>query len=178
MGDEPLEALRQEHAVIERVLGVLEGVVRKQVEGTPSGGSAARWCVEFFQRFADACHHAKEETALFPLLEARGVPRAGGPIGVMLHEHDVARALVRRMADALGAADPGAFAAAASDYRALLRQHIAKENDVLFRIAEARISPDDAAELVRAFERIELERGGHELHYRFHRELEEWERKA
>jgi hemerythrin-like domain-containing protein len=177
MGAEPLEMLRGEHAVIERVLALLEREVRGQVEGAPPIASPARWCVEFLQRFADACHHAKEESALFPLLEAHGLPRGGGPIGVMLHEHDLGRALVRRMADALACADAGAFAAAASEYAALLRQHIAKENDVLFRLAESRISPDDAIALAQAFERIEREKGGHDLHHRFHRELEEWERK-
>ena len=58
---------------------------------------------EFFRLFADQCHHGKEEELLFPLLEQKGIPRTGGPIGVTLHEHEEGRALVRQMGDAVEA---------------------------------------------------------------------------
>jgi hemerythrin-like domain-containing protein len=84
-----------------------------------------------------------------------------------------------RAADAgLGLLPAHGFGAAASEYAALLRSHIAKENDVLLRFAESRITAGDAVELASAFERIEREKGGHELHHRFHRELKAWEQKS
>jgi hemerythrin-like domain-containing protein len=53
-----------------------------------AGGTASREVfepfLEFFRGFADKCHHCKEEDRLFPCMEARGIPREGGPIGVML----------------------------------------------------------------------------------------------
>jgi hemerythrin-like domain-containing protein len=48
------------------------------------------------------------------------------------------------MAEALAIDDAGAFAAAASDYATPLRQHIAKEGDVLFPLAESRIGDERA----------------------------------
>ena len=50
--------------------------------------------VEFMQNFADKCHHGKEETHLFPMLEGKGVAMRGCPLGVLLHEHEKGRALV------------------------------------------------------------------------------------
>ncbi len=51
--------------------------------------------------FADQCHHGKEEDLLFPAMEAAGIPRESGPIGVMLEEHNIGRQYVRGMAEAV-----------------------------------------------------------------------------
>ncbi len=153
----PSRVLVDEHATIEKVLDVLE----KLTQQIRSGGSFPREtlgrCVEFFRLFADACHHAKEEDLLFPVLEQRGIPRDGGPIGVMLYEHQLARELTRRMGEALEAYDRGeegatqALLKAADDYLMLLRAHIAKENTVLFPMGERFISPQDRQTLCQKF---------------------------
>ena len=92
---EATRILMDEHRVIERVLGALEAAAARM-----SSGASVR--VEFFLQtanfiagFADGCHHRKEEGVLFPALEAAGIPRAGGPVGVMLAEHEEARAITR-----------------------------------------------------------------------------------
>jgi hemerythrin-like domain-containing protein len=134
--------LKQEHQVILRVLGVLENLADRSEHGTFESDSLNQ-CVEFFQLFADACHHAKEETQLFPVLEARGVPREGGPIGVMLYEHGVARSLIERMRDILqrraereDSSLEADFRNTARSYIDLMRQHIHKEDNVLFHIGD------------------------------------------
>jgi len=38
---------------------------------------------------------------MFPAMESRGLTREGGPIGMMLYEHKLARGFVRKMHDAL-----------------------------------------------------------------------------
>ena len=48
----------------------------------------------FIRIFADKCHHGKEEGHLFPLLQARGVPLTGCPLGALLQEHQTGRKLV------------------------------------------------------------------------------------
>lgn len=58
--------------------------------------------MEFLMVFVDKCHHGKEEDFLFPALEAAGVARDGGPIGVMLHEHERGRRHIADMKNALG----------------------------------------------------------------------------
>jgi hemerythrin-like domain-containing protein len=68
--------------------------------------------VDFVRNFADRCHHAKEEENLFPRMEARGVPRDGGPIGVMLFEHEEGRAYVRAIAGAIDDYEADGIAAA------------------------------------------------------------------
>ncbi len=145
----PTAELRAEHRVIERVLGVLERLLAQPLESAPAVTAALRDCVRFFRLFADACHHGKEEDMLFPALESAGIPRDGGPIGVMLHEHRLGRQYVARMAaelDGLEAGDAGArerFVAAARAYIDLLSAHIYKEDNVLFAMGE-RVTPPAA----------------------------------
>ncbi len=173
------DLLNSEHDVIERVLGLLDQTVDRIQSGTRIPDGFPPWSVDFFRRFADRCHHAKEEDVLFPLLEQRGIAREGGPIGVMLHEHTVGRECVARM-DAATRCSPchcEAFAEAASEYAALLREHIAKENNVLFMMAERCLSEEDDRQVTAAFHQAEHEKGGCELHERFQREIEEWERR-
>ena len=94
------DILQNEHRVIEQVLGCLEKMAAQAVEGKLDEPSA-REALDFFQTFADGCHHHKEEDHLFPLMEAKGFPRHGGPTGVMLHEHEEGRRHVKAMRSAL-----------------------------------------------------------------------------
>ncbi len=146
---QPSEVLRKEHRIIERVLKVLRHLVDRAESGDRFEQEAFQQCVEFFRLFADACHHAKEENLYFPALESRGIPREGGPIGVMLYEHGVARELTRQMGEALDSlerdepAAKDAFYTAAHNYIQLLNQHIFKEDKILFAMGE-RVLDDGA----------------------------------
>lgn len=138
----PSAVLKSEHRVIERVLRVLETLVVRSEQGEGFELESLKQCVEFFRLFADACHHAKEEDILFPVLEGRGIPREGGPIGVMLHEHAQARNFTKEMGAALTAfesGDSGAearFRDAARQYLTLLVNHIYKEDNILFNMGD------------------------------------------
>jgi hemerythrin-like domain-containing protein len=155
--DRPTAVLKAEHQTILRVINVLEVLVRRSEGGAGFEVDALRRCVTFFRLFADACHHAKEEDLLFPAMEARGVPREDGPIGVMLYEHRIARQHTKSMADAIEAFDRdepeavAAFRAAAYQYIDLLRNHIFKEDNILFQMSDRVMTNDDQASLCSQF---------------------------
>lgn len=156
----PTTVLRMEHQVILRVLGVLERLVKRSERGDGFEVEPLGRCVEFFRLFADACHHAKEEDLLFPVFEARGIPRDGGPIGVMLQEHQMARAYTRQMGEALGPAQSGEsdsaqrFHEAAHQYIDLLTMHIGKEDNVLYPMGDRVMTSDDQNSLCSRFREV------------------------
>jgi hemerythrin-like domain-containing protein len=156
-----VERLKAEHDLIERGLTRLEKAVARIDAGQPLPEGFPEWAPHFFQQFADQCHHAKEEDVFFPVLKQRGIPEQGGPIGVMRHEHILGRDCVGRMREASQAQPFNArtFADAARQYIPLLRQHIFKENNVLFQMAERVMSEADDADVMGRFIQAEQERG-------------------
>jgi hemerythrin-like domain-containing protein len=172
-----VERLKAEHDLIERGLNLLEKAVARIDAGQPLPEGFPQWAPRFFQQFADQCHHAKEEDVFFPVLKQRGIPEQGGPLGVMLHEHVLGRDCVGRMREA-SQADPfdgHQFADAAKQYIPLLRQHIFKENNVLFRMAEQVMSEADDADVTGHFSMVEQERGLTGLHENFGNDVARWE---
>jgi len=155
--ESPVTALRTEHQVILRVVCVLGRLMDRFEQAGEFPASTLARCVEFIRLFADACHHGKEEDLLFPVLESRGIPRDGGPIGVMLYEHQVARRLTREMAEALtadrtgNAASRKRFCLAARQYADLLTNHIFKEDSVLFNMGDRVMNPEDQRTLATKF---------------------------
>lgn len=153
----PTDILSQEHRAIESMLDALEAQIRQ----AQSGGLFPRLffdeALDFFRNFADGCHHAKEENLLFPRMRERGVPQDGGPIGVMLAEHDQGRGYlktVREHLDSAEAGDPEACNVVygnSAAYIEMLRHHIQKEDRILFRMAKMVLEPDDVLELQREF---------------------------
>jgi hemerythrin-like domain-containing protein len=170
--------LRREHDAILRMLDVAEELADRLRRDEQVAPETLGEVNQFFQLFADRCHHAKEEEVFFPLLERKGIPRDDGPIGVMLAEHEHGRALIREMveaADAYGRGDQPAgrrWAEAARQYSDLLGQHILKENNVLFGMAERVLSPDEQSALADHFERLETETMGAGTHERLHRVMD------
>ena len=169
----PTEILRAEHEIILNVLQCLEVVAGKATRTRALDLRAAEEILDFLRAFADRCHHGKEEGALFPALVRKGMPTNVGPVAVMLSEHEQGRAAIAALAAASArckSGDGGAiddFAARAKDYVELLRDHIAKENGVLFPMAESMLRESDRAALAAAFEAHETEDSGPGTHERY-----------
>jgi hemerythrin-like domain-containing protein len=92
----------------------------------------------------------------------------------MLHEHKEGRDFVRGMkaaAEKYSAGDGKAaaeFSRNARGYAALLRRHIDKEDNILYRMADGRFSENVQLSLEKEFERVEREVIGAGEHERFH----------
>ncbi len=158
-----ITVLMDEHRIIERVLDALETAA-----GALDRGQAVRPgffldAAEFIAGFADGCHHHKEEDVLFGAIIASGMPADQGPIPVMLMEHEQGRAFTRTMRAAAGRLAEGDAVAArqvvasAKGYVALLRDHIGKEDEVLFPMADEILTEARHDEVLRDFARIERE---------------------
>jgi hemerythrin-like domain-containing protein len=130
--------------------------------------------IGFLKEFADKCHHGKEEGILFPALIKAGMPEKGGPIEVMLSEHMQGRNFIKEMehATTIGP-DYKAFGDAASKYSSLLVNHIQKENNVLFPMAERTLDKRRLEQIYGAFEEHEEKVIGHGRHEELHGILKE-----
>lgn len=174
-----VEDLMHEHEAILFTLRVLDKMAGLAEAGKDPGREDALALIAFLREFADKCHHGKEEEFLFPSLEAAGVPNEGGPIGVMLSEHRKGRECIAGMKQGVAALKSeekkgiALFADNAAAYTELLRQHIQKEDNVLFVMAGRCLSDAQDEELFREFEKLEEERIGKGRHEQFHALLDD-----
>ncbi|NTV13500.1 MAG: DUF438 domain-containing protein [Desulfobulbaceae bacterium] len=164
------DLLIAEHELIERTMAVL----RANLEKLPGGdllqiGRA----FDFLQEFGDKVHNRKEEEFLFPLMHERGIPTQGGPIGVMLMEHEAERQLLRQMSASLsGIAQAEAevinkFRQEGLAYLTIRAEHIWKENDILYPMARKIMLPGDAEKILAACLKINRETYGAEAWMHF-----------
>jgi hemerythrin-like domain-containing protein len=177
----PTTVLKQEHRAVERVLRVLNRAADRLDEGKDVSPAIFEDSLDFLRNFADKCHHGKEEELLFPAMEKAGVRKDRGPIGVMLVEHEQGRQYIQAMVDALEEYRQGNQAARATladnarAYAALLSQHIQKEDQVLFPMAEQVLAAEEEEALVEGFDRIEQEHIGPGVHERYHQMIDQLE---
>jgi len=167
--EKPTQILSDEHRVIEGVLGAVE----KLAEGPVGALEPWKKALEFIRGFADQCHHFKEEKVLFPALEEHGIPVEGGPVGTMLLEHEEGRSYVQAMLAAIKLIEAKNEAAkeslltSAQAYCRLLREHIQKEDEVLFRMADEVIPAEAQKKVLAAFAQHEAEEMGVGEHEKF-----------
>jgi len=151
----------EEHRLIEQVLGSLESFAVAVEGGLPIEKPVVAQYAEFFRGFADAYHHGKEEDILFQRMIERGFSTESGPLAVMLHEHTQGRARVavlREVGLTEGAAEAGerrAVLDAAAEFIPLLRQHIAKEDRILYPMALRVLTGPELDQMESAFEDFE-----------------------
>ena len=176
--DNPIHLLTHEHHYILKVVHGLSAIDRELETGRKPDLARLRNIVAFMREFADRCHHAKEEAILFPAMEDKGVPHGGCPLEGLLHEHAKGRTLVGALAaatDALengDAAAPAALRDAIAGIQQLYPNHIWKEDQMVFPMAERLFSAAELAELHVRFEQAEVELGpDHERYVAFADEM-------
>ncbi len=170
---EPSEILREEHEVIEHLLHVLGAMATRVDHGETIARTDVDDALEVVVNFADKCHHAKEEKALFPVLR-RVSPKEGADLVHRLEgDHAAGRHLVAALRSEAGAPASGdakaraSFAKDARSYVALLTQHIDAETKLLLPLIDRALPAADRAALAKEFDRIEREETGAGLHEKY-----------
>jgi hemerythrin-like domain-containing protein len=170
----PTEDLINEHKAIKVMLSIMSKIAEDIKANKEFYIKDVEQIVDFLQTFADKCHHGKEETSLFPALVLAGIPKENGPIGVMLHEHTLGRGYIKEISNSVEncktdkTCSSELIAANLTNYVNLLQNHILKEENVLFPMANKALSEQKQKEISEQFEKIEEEVVGHGVHEKYH----------
>ena len=132
------ECLGIEHRILLRQIGRLE---EAQQQAAPAGEQRAM--VSLLATVLEE-HADVEDQVLFPALEPL-LGRQGGPLAVMDMEHQELRRLLSQLAAATEDVTP-----LVSQFIATARDHFAKEDRVLFPLAEQLLSQERLEELGQA----------------------------
>jgi hemerythrin-like domain-containing protein len=170
------DQLKDEHQGIKLMLQILEKICTRVEAGNTLVKAHHESIVEFFRIFVDKCHHGKEEDLLFPAIIQAGIPKEGGPISVILTEHQIVRGFLSALGDAVSiypAQDSNRmFLKNANDYIDLLIQHMDREDTILYPLADHYLPQDRQNMLVKQCEDFEHTRIGPGRHKEFHRLLD------
>lgn len=153
--------LESDHVQILRLVEVMERIT----ESTNPDVEHLELIVKIIREFSDGIHHAKEEQLLFPLMVQKGFSDQTGPVAVMLHDHVEGRNFVKEMAENISLFKQGNSAALKAlysymlAYTDLLKNHIAKENNVLFRMADNVFTKAEQESLLLDFAKVEEKAG-------------------
>jgi hemerythrin-like domain-containing protein len=149
--------LENDHVQILRLIEVIESITKSEKPTVEH----LELVVKIIREFADGLHHAKEENFLFPLMVKKGYSTESGPVAVMLHDHAEGRNYVKAMIaniELYKQGEPGALNKVYSNmagYADLLKNHIHKENNVLFRMADNAFSSSEQETLLNEFSKVE-----------------------
>ena len=170
-----------EHEMIERAMAVLKINLEKIDEAVKAPLQLQR-ALDFLLEFGDKMHNTKEEKYLFPLMGQKGLPVEGGPIGVMLMEHDAERKLLQNMMAELPSlaeattAERHKFAAGGFEYLTIRAEHIWKENDVLYAMGRKVISEEENGTLLNEFKTLDQQTYGDAARQHYEQMLAEVEK--
>jgi hemerythrin-like domain-containing protein len=168
------EILMEEHREIERVINALERASRRLERGEEVYLRFFTGTAVFIRGFVDGCHHKKEEIVLFPALINHGLSEKSGPVAVMLAEHEEGRRIALEMRQAVERFQAGdnrkrdTVVEKAAMYIKLLRQHIHKEDHMLFPMADKIIPSGEQEEILLAFEPFANDESGEDLHEKYY----------
>lgn len=139
-----LDALQDEHALIDRVLGSFRSYVDALVDGMADAEDGARFAA-FFSEFAGHFHHDREERVFFHALVTQAeLPAERGPVHALAHEHAEMAQWLRDMTPLIERGPRSGdevvrLQALATRYSQALWRHIDAENSVLYPQANERL---------------------------------------
>ncbi|HSG83396.1 MAG TPA: hemerythrin domain-containing protein [Nitrosopumilus sp.] len=136
-------SLRRDHELIEKVIKAMESTIQLLNDDKQIPESILLPVIDFSKNFTDVCHHSKEEKSLFPALEKAGLPTNMGPIAMMLIDHQRSREIGTEMEasakEYLSSGDSTKLVSDMQQYVEHITEHLWKENNKLFMMAEARL---------------------------------------
>ncbi len=113
--------------------------------------------IDFFQNFADAYHHFKEEYLMFGILARKKKGELDREIGMLRYEHDRCRNYIVEMKKTLAGYDDNDEIATVTllenlaPYISLLKRHIYKEDYIFFQMVNDVLSEEEDQRLVERF---------------------------
>jgi hemerythrin-like domain-containing protein len=147
-----IEVLTAEHKTMLRITDVLDSMSKQARDRADCDTADVEAIVDILRRFGDGLHQAKEEGALFPVFTTVCDASEYAAVRHMLFEHEQDRALMSGMQDSISRSNAPQFAEYASRLATVLRNHIFKEDNILFETINDHLSAEDDARVLAEFE--------------------------
>ncbi len=175
--ESPTQILIEEHKSIIKVVKALEREGKKVQKGGKIDKEFFSKAIDFVRNYADGFHHAKEEDILFEEFCKNESKAHCNPTTQMLYEHDEGRHFIKGLEAAVKEGDKQKTAENALGYAALLTEHIFKEDNIMFPMADNIINKKTNEKMLGEFKKAEnkkFAKGTKEKYIALAKELDKW----
>ena len=148
--------LKEEHQLILKAIDVILNECEQLDGGQELEKSFFEKAIDFIKNYTDKFHHAKEEDILFEKLNSDNVQMHCNPIPQMLYEHDTGRDFVKGMERGLEENDKKTVIENARGYAYLLKDHIMKEDNILYPMAEEALNDEQKDAILKDYNEVEV----------------------
>lgn len=148
----PVKQLVDEHALILRWLDLVEDILAYL---TVDQEQAWQWIaagLEFSRNYADKFHHAKEEDILFAYSDQNLEI-----IKVMFEDHEHGREHIKQVSEAVETRNKEQASKHLLAYQALLREHIKKEDEILYPWIDRNLTDSQVGQMFSQFAKVNTE---------------------
>lgn len=162
-----VEDLMREHGVLRRALLIYSETAIKLRGNTAVDPKPIQMTAQLFRGFGEDYHEKKlEEAHIFPAVAKAGGP-AAGLVDTLKQQHDRGREITDYILavsgkGAIGAGDAEPLAHAFETFVLMYRNHVAREDTVVFPAWKAALSARQLHEIGDKFEDIEHQQFGHD----------------
>lgn len=155
MKNQVTKVLSDEHVYILKVVNALLKESSALRAGKASDKIFFSKALDFVRNFADKFHHVKEEDVLFVELCKDTVDMHCNPTEQMRYEHDLGRGFVKEIDEGVAKNDVSKVIENSVAYANLLQEHIFKEDNILFPMANDALSESAQLLIADAFKKAE-----------------------
>ena len=152
--------LMDEHQNILTVVEALETACEKIAGTGPVDEDFLKKAIEFIRNYADKLHHSKEEEILFVEMKKNntGDKKSCNPVEQMLYEHDLGRKYIAGIKKGMMKRSRKIIVENARGYIYLIREHISKEDNILFPMSDETLDEKTKKEILTKFNKIDKEK--------------------
>ncbi len=142
-----LQILVDEHKLIKRWLALLPDFAKNLDLTSENDRHVVEDGIDFIRSYADRLHHGKEEDILFTYFDD-----TADIFQVIYKDHERARSFVQEMIRALDEKNTETLVLSMLNYAILLKEHILKEDEVLFPYLDSKLTEEQKEDLLVRFE--------------------------
>ena len=157
----PTENLIQEHKKISELLNILKKISDKIKSKDVFYTNDVEEIVNYLIILIEKSHHGKEEGVLYQELILSGIPKEKIPLSIINYEHTLSRRYLKEINSCVVNCKIGndfsgeLLADSITNYVVVIRNHIKREEETVFPLANDLFSDEKQIEIIHKFEDID-----------------------
>ncbi len=149
------EILEKEHENILKLVEILKKEIKKISDGETPDKKFLEKSIDFIRNYADKIHHAKEEDILFREFNKKSSEAHCNPVEQMLFEHNLGREAIKKAEEGLKENDKNKIIRGFEEYINLIKEHIFKEDNILYPMCDEVIDDKTKKKMIIDFEKAD-----------------------